>query len=238
MRIALFSDIHANLPAFNTFLKDLDSRKPDSIYCLGDLVGYNVWPNEIINEIRKRCIATLVGNHDLKVKALPLISKKQLAETGKDYAYHIIEPENRAYLLTLPSHIKLEFKQNEQKLNILMVHGSPRSVDEYVLENTESGYVSEMMNESGANILCVGHSHIPYHRTISQDRQVINTGSVGKPKDGNPQGCYVMLTIDDSAVNPIMVEFIRFNYDINKAAKEIEDSPLPDEYAERLRKAF
>jgi predicted phosphodiesterase len=114
MKIALFSDIHANLPAFEEFLKDLDSRKADAIYCLGDLVGYNIWPNEIINEIRKRGIATLVGNHDLKVKALPQISTEELAGTGKDYAYHIIEPENRAYLLTLPSHIKLEFKLNGQ----------------------------------------------------------------------------------------------------------------------------
>ena len=233
MKIALFSDIHANLPAFEVFLKDLDSRKADAIYCLGDLVGYNVWPNEIINEIRKRGIATLVGNHDLKVKALPQITKEELAETGKDYAYHIIEPENRAYLLSLPSHIKLEFRLQGQQFNILMVHGSPRSVDEYVLENTQSSYVSELMDEADANLLCIGHSHKPYHRIISRDKQVINIGSVGKPKDGNPQGCYVLLTLDD--VNPINVEFIRFDYDIEKAVKGIEESPLPDEFAERLR---
>lgn len=199
MKIALFSDIHANLPAFDAFLKDLDSRKAYAIYCLGDLVGYNVWPNEIINEIRKRGIATLAGNRDLKVKALPQIHKEELTTTGKDYAYHIIEPENRAYLLTLPSHIKLEFKLNGKEFNILLVHGSPRSVDEYVLENTDSAYVEELMNEAGANILCVWHSHKPYHRII-QDKQVINIGSVGKPKDGNPQGCYVMLTLNDSAI--------------------------------------
>jgi diadenosine tetraphosphatase ApaH/serine/threonine PP2A family protein phosphatase len=89
------------------------------------------------------------------------------------------------------------------------------------------------MNEAGANLLCVGHSHKPYHRIINPDKQVINIGSVGKPKDGNPQGCYVLLTLDD--VNPINVEFIRFDYDIEKAAKGIEESPLPDEFAERLR---
>jgi len=233
MKIALFSDIHANLPAFDAFLNDLDSRKPDAVYCLGDLVGYNIWPNEVINEIRKRGIATLVGNHDLKVKALPQISREALAETGKDYAYHIIEPDNRVYLLTLPSHIKLEFKIQDKEFNVLMVHGSPRSVDEYVLENTEAAYVTELMNESGANMLCVGHSHKPYHRIINQDKQVVNTGSVGKPKDGNPQGGYVMLTLDD--INPIKVEFIRFDYDVDKAAKGIEESPLPDEFAERLR---
>jgi putative phosphoesterase len=237
MKIALFSDIHANLPAFDAFLKDLDSRKTDAVYCLGDLVGYNVWPNEIINEIRKRGIATLVGNHDLKVKAMAQITNEELAEIGKDYAYQIIDPENRAYLLTLPSHIKLEFKLNGQILNILMAHGSPKSVDEYILEDTDSEYVAELMNESGANILCVGHSHKPYHRMISEDKQVINLGSVGKPKDGNPQGCYVMLSIDD-AIDSVKVEFIRFDYDIDEAARGIEDSPLPDEFAERLRKAF
>lgn len=186
----------------------------------------------------RRGIATIAGNHDMKVRALPQISNEKLAETGIEYAYHIIEEENRIYLLTLPSHIKLEFKLNGQKINLLMVHGSPRKVDEYVLENTESKYVSELMNEADANILCVGHSHLPYHRIISQDLQVINIGSVGKPKDRNPKGCYVILTINDSAVNPIKVEFIRFDYDIEKAAKGIEDSPLPDELAERLRKAF
>ncbi len=237
MKIALFSDIHANLPAFDAFLKDLDKRKADAFYCLGDLVGYNVWPNEIINEIRKRGIATLAGNHDLKVKALPQIKKDALPETGIDYAYHIIEPENRAYLLSLPAHIKLEFKLNGKEFNILMVHGSPRSVDEYVLKDTDSAYVEELMNESGANILCVGHSHKPYHRII-QDKQVINIGSVGKPKDGNPQGCYVMLSLDDSAVDPLRVEFIRFDYDIEKAAKGIEESPLPDEFSERLKEGI
>lgn len=238
MKIALFSDIHANLPAFEAFLKDLDSRQPDALYCLGDLVGYNVWPNEIINEIRKRGIATLVGNHDLKVKALPQITKKELPGTGKDYAYHLVEPGNRAYLLTLPSHIKLEFKLNGQNINLLMVHGSPRRVDEYVLENTDSSHVFELMNEADANILCVGHSHKPYHRIISEDKQVINIGSVGKPKDGNPQGCYVMLTLNEYALNPIKVEFVRFDYDIDKAAKGIENSPLPNEFAERLRESF
>lgn len=67
MKIALFSDVHANLPAFEAVLRDIDGRKPDAIDCLGDLIGYHVLPNEVINEIRKRRIATIAGNHDLKV---------------------------------------------------------------------------------------------------------------------------------------------------------------------------
>jgi predicted phosphodiesterase len=70
MRIALFSDVHANLPAFEAFLADLDSRKVDAVYCLGDLIGYNIWPNEVITEIRRRGIAMLAGNHDQKTKGL------------------------------------------------------------------------------------------------------------------------------------------------------------------------
>lgn len=70
MKVALFSDIHANLPAFEAFLADMDSRNPDAVYCLGDLIGYNIWPNEIISEIRRRRIATLAGNHDQRPKVM------------------------------------------------------------------------------------------------------------------------------------------------------------------------
>lgn len=214
MKIALFSDIHANLPAFEAFLADLDSRKPDAVYCLGDMIGYNIWPNEIIAEIRRRGIATLAGNHDQKTKG---------------YAYELVSAENRAYLNTLPAHIKLEYPN----LNIILAHGSTRSINEYVLEDTDESYVLEMMTEAKADVLCVGHSHLPYHRIIG-DRHVINIGSVGKPKDGDPRGCYVLLTLEDN----IQIEFIRFAYDIEKAAEAIVKSELPDELAERLRKAY
>lgn len=214
MKIALFSDIHANLPALEAFFTDIEKHQPDTIYCLGDLVGYNIWPNEIIAAIRKRGIATLAGNHDQKTKG---------------YAYELVLAENRSYLNTLPAHIKLEY----QNLNIVLAHGSTRSINEYVLEDTDENYVLEMMAEAKADVLCVGHSHLPYHRIIG-DKHVINIGSIGKPKDGNPDGCYALLTIDDS----IQVEFVRFAYNIEKAATAILKSLLPDELADRLRKAY
>lgn len=230
MRIALFSDIHANLPAFEAFLSDLENRKPDAVYCLGDLIGYNIWPNEIIAEIRRRGIAVLAGNHDLKTKG---------------YAYELVSTENRQYLNTLPAHIKLEFQLNLDHLNIVLAHGSTRSINEYVLEDTDEAYVLEMMTEAKADILCVGHSHLPYHRIINDNdsfKHVINIGSVGKPKDGNPASCYVLLTINENSSvnnkNSIMVDFIRIPYDVERAAKAVEDSPLQDELADRLRKAY
>lgn len=220
MRIALFSDVHANLPAFEAFLADLDNSRPDAVYCLGDLIGYNIWPNEVIAEVRERGIATLMGNHDQKTDG---------------YAYELVNPDNRAYLDNLPAHIRLEFRTGDRLYNVLMAHGSPRSINEYVLENLDESYVTEMMNEARADILCIGHSHLPYHR-IMGDKHVINTGSVGKPKDGDPRGGYVLLHIGDK--DNIRVEFIRFDYNVEKAAKAIEDSPLPDEFADRLRNAY
>ncbi|RZL98350.1 MAG: hypothetical protein EOO88_60725 [Pedobacter sp.] len=151
----------------------------------------------------------------------------------KGNAYELVTEENRAYLNTLPAHIKLGYQLNYDHLNIVLAHGSTRSNNEYVLEDADEGYVLDMMAEADANVLCVGHSHLPYHRIIG-DKHVINIGSVGKPKDGDPNGCYALLTIEDS----IQVEFIRFAYDIEKAATAILQSPLPDELADRLRKAY
>ena len=104
-----------------------------------------------------------------------------------------------------------------------------------------------IMEEADAYILCFGHTHQPYHRILNSGRDgndhfrhAINIGSVGKPKDKDPRGGYVILTIHpDSTVtdkDSIEVEFIRFEYDVEKAAKAVEDSPLPNEYAEMLRK--
>lgn len=246
MKIALISDIHANLPAFEAALASIEEQQPDAIYCLGDLVGYNIWPNEVIREIRRRGIATIAGNHDAKVEDL---SESQLFEqSGKNYAYSIIGKEEKQYLRTLPAHIRLEFQLNNDTFTLLFVHGSPLSNEEYLLEDKDEESFLEVFRNAKADVLCFGHSHKPYYRILTDNsgaqttfRHAINAGSVGKPKDRNPHGCYVLLTINESSAiagESIQVAFIRFGYDIEKAAKAIEDSPLPDEFADRLRKAY
>lgn len=97
MRTALFSDIHTNLPAFEEALKSIDAQKPDTIYCLCNLVGYHLSPNEVINEIRRRGIATIAGNHDAKASKLTV---SQLSEPGKNYPYTIMGEEEKNYLTT------------------------------------------------------------------------------------------------------------------------------------------
>ncbi len=130
-----------------------------------------------------------------------------------------------------------------------MGHGSPASNKEYLLVYKEEDSFLKIFRETGADLLVFGHSHKPYHRILSHKMQedtryfhAINAGSAGKPKNGEPRGCYVMVTLTDSSSifdkESIQIKFIRFEYNIEKAAKAVEDSPLPDEYAERLRKAF
>jgi putative phosphoesterase len=257
MRIALFSDIHANLPALEACLQSMEQQNPDAIYCLGDLVGYNVWPNEVINEIRRRRIPTIAGNYDQGIGlmsdacgcAYKTEKDQDMGKISISYTNSLVQPEERTFLRTLPAHIRVEFQLNNDKLNLLLVHGSPRKINEYLFEDREEKSLLRIMEQADADIMCFGHTHKPYHRILPTEptenphfRHAINIGSVGKPKDGNPQGCYALLTLAaDSSINSkeaVQVEFIRFDYDVEKAAKAVEESPLPNEYADMLRKGY
>ncbi len=253
MKIALFSDVHANLPALESFFESIEAQKPDAIYCLGDLVGYNIWSNEVINAIRKKGIPTIAGNHDEMIgqltdqQAYKIFDFNNIGEISLGFTNNKVEDQERAYLKTLPRHIRLEFQFNSEKINILFVHGSPRKINEYLYENHNENDFIKLFQEFHTDVLCFGHTHKPYHKVLKEQdnggrflyKHAINVGSVGKPKDGNPQGCYVLLHIDENTVNldknSIKVEFIRFDYDVEKAAKAIENSPLPNEFAQMLR---
>jgi putative phosphoesterase len=256
MKIALFSDIHANLPALQAFFEDLDTRNVDSVYCLGDLVGYNIWPNEVVNEIRKRHIPTIAGNYDFGIGrtstdcgcAYKTDHDKASGSVSISFTNQIMKDEEREYLRALPAHIRLEFQLNEDKLNLLLVHGSPRKINEYLFEDREEKSLLRIMEQADADIMCFGHTHKPYHRILSSGtdniryRHAVNLGSVGKPKDNDARGCYVLLTLNEKSSvldkESIEVEFVRFDYDVEKASKAIEDSPLPNEYADMLRKGY
>ncbi len=254
MKIAFFSDIHANLPALEAFFQNVDIRKPDAIYCLGDLVGYNIWPNEVINAIRKRNIPTIAGNYDQGVGiagddcgcAYKTDHDKSNGEQSIAYTNSVVKPEERKYLRALPSHIKLEYQLNEEKFNLLMVHGSPRKINEYLFVDREEKSMLRIMEQAEAHIMFFGHTHKPYHRILKDGdgnyRHAINIGSVGKPKDGDTRGCYVIIDLDErfslNKSNSFNVEFVRFDYDVEKAAEAVEDSALPNEFADMLRKAY
>jgi predicted phosphodiesterase len=247
MKIALFSDIHANLPALEAFFEDLETTKPDAVYCLGDLVGYNIWPNEVVNEIRKRGIPTIAGNYDFGVGrssddcgcAYKTEEDKAMGVQSIALTNQLINQEERQYLRTLPAHIQLEYQLNNDHLFLLLVHGSPRKINEYLFEDRDEKSMLRIIENAKADLMFFGHTHKPYHRIFEYEldgkkayRHAINLGSIGKPKDGDPRGCYVMLTLNENSSKfekeSINVDFIRVTYDIEVAAISIEESTLPN----------
>lgn len=253
MKIALFSDIHANLPALQAVLQDIDIQNPDFIFCLGDLVGYAPFANEVIQEIRKRKIPTIAGNYDEGIGlnsdncgcAYKTDKDKAMGAISIQFTNQIIGESERTFLNQLPRHIALDFEFYQKKFRLLLVHGSPRKINEYLFEDREDKSFLRMMEDASCHIIAFGHTHKPFYKIIPHPNgdffHAINIGSVGKPKDGDPRACYVLLEIPDNfttKTSQLKVEFIRVPYDIEMVAKAIENSPLPDEYADMLRKAY
>ena len=254
MKIALFSDIHANLPALMAVLEDMEARSVDQIYCLGDLVSYAPFPNEVIAEIRKRHIPCIAGNHDERIGFDPEATDydQKLKEAQKESAISraftnkILLSEHRSYLKHLPRHLALDFQFNDLQFKMLLVHGSSKKIDEYIFEDHPESDLLELMDFGQADIMAFGHTHKPFHRVLKDKdnryRHAINTGSVGKPKDGDNRACYVLIGIDvnSSMQHPerLKVEFVRVPYAIEEVATAIENGPLPDVYADMLRKAY
>jgi predicted phosphodiesterase len=255
MKIAFFSDIHANLPALEAVLNDIDHQQPDMVYCLGDLVGYNIWPNEVTNLIRQRGIPTLAGNYDEGIGlnsdncgcAYKSDDEKSNGAQSIALTNALVTSDVRNYLRQLPRHLTMEFQEAGKHIHLLMAHGSPRKINEYLFEDREEKSTLRILEKAQADLLFVGHTHRPYHRILpylheeqTAYRHLINIGSVGKPKDGDPRACYALLTIENPLTKfdaqSVDIEFRRVEYDIERAAKAIEDSSLPNVYATALRK--
>lgn len=257
MTIAFFSDIHGNLPALQAVLADLDRRRPDMVFCLGDLVGYAPWPNEVVAEIRRRGIPTLAGNYDQGIGlnsaecgcAYKTDVDKALGAQSIAYTNRVVGAAERRYLRLLPKHLRLDFQDEPATLSLLMVHGSPRKINQYLFEDFPEASFARLLAGAGADVLLFGHTHKPYHRTLpyahageTRYRHALNTGSVGKPKDGDPRAAYLLLHLDEhtTLTDPASLrsEFVRVAYDVEQAAAAVEASPLPNEYADMLRRAY
>ncbi len=235
-QITVFGDIHANLPALEAVLADIAARDLNDLNCLGDLVGYGTFPNEVVAAIRERGIPTIMGNYDLGVGhdsddcgcAYRTPEARALGERSIAWSNAHTTPENKAYLRGLVDKIALQLDD----LKVVLVHGSPRKVNEYLYEDRPEASLERLLDLAEADVLVCGHTHLPYHRVLGSGRHVINAGSVGKPKDNDPRACYLALSAEG---RDLSVEFIRVPYDVEKAAQAIEATEMPDEFAGMLR---
>ncbi len=239
-RITVFSDIHANLPALEAVLADIEARGLDNLYCLGDLVGYGTSPNEVAATIRERGIPTIQGNYDQGVGnssddcgcAYKTPEAKALGNRSIAWTNQHTSDENKAFLQTLAAHIPLQLGG----LRVLLVHGSPRKINEYLYQDRPDLSLERLLDMADADVLVCGHTHLPYHKVLPNGRHVVNDGSVGKPKDGDPRACFTVLSYDECANGGgLQVEFIRVSYDVERAAQGIEAADMPDVFAEMLK---
>lgn len=154
------------------------TENPDAVYCLGDLVGYNIWPNEVINEIRKRGIPTIAGNYDFGVGrnsddcgcAYKTDEDKAMGAQSIALTNQLVRDNERLYLRTLPAHLQVEFQLNNDSLFLLMVHGSPRKINEYLFEDRDEKSMMRILESANADIMFFGHTHKPYHRVFEYEK--------------------------------------------------------------------
>jgi len=244
MRYALISDIHANLPALRAVLADIDAGKNiDAIYHLGDLTGYAPWPNEVVALLREREIPGIAGNYDSTVATdykhcgcrADTPQDEALSHLSFEWTRSHVTPETKKYLGSLPFRVDIRpFGGHVSGSTLMLMHGNQTLNTVYVTEDRPDSFLEKMTKDVGArsgDVICFGHTHKPWQRTVG-GVQFVNTGSVGRPKDGDWRACYVLLTFDQSGTR---VEFVRVPYDVDHAASAIRESGLPSEFAEILK---
>ncbi len=235
MRIAIISDIHGNLPALDATLADLATQPGiDRIYCLGDLVGYGPSPNEVVTRVHDLGIPTIMGNYDDGIGfergdcgcAYKTDEDRRIGEISVARMEQHTTAESKTFLRTLLPEIRLEADGKR----VLLVHGSPRKLNEYLFEDRDIRSFQRLATSSDADMIVFAHTHIPYVKDVEGVR-FVNAGSVGKPKDGDPRACCAILSIDDRQAD---VKFRRVSYDITTVMADIRQSELPDEFADQL----
>ena len=245
MRYALISDLHANLPALEAVLQDVGSRKNvDATYHLGDLVGYAPWPNEVIAALREAGIPGVAGNYDSTVATdykhcgckYEDARQEELSHLSYEWTRKHVSSDVKEFLAALPFRIDLRpLGGHATGPTVTLVHGNQVLNTVYVYEERPDSFLEKLGAGLGAragDVVCFGHTHKPWHRVVG-GVQFVNTGSVGRPKDGDWRAGYVLL--EARADGTIEIEFARVEYDVDMAATAILSSDLPRDFADHLR---
>ncbi len=232
MKIALIGDIHANLPALEAVLAHADAQSASLMWNVGDTVGYGAYPDQVVKLIQKRKIVSILGNYDRKVLMVEHKRKKWSRNKTPEkwlafrWAYEHLSPRNRKYLQSLPEQRRIKVAGRR----ILLTHGSPASCEEHLTPETPDERLRELSQLTRADIIVVGHSHVPFVRCVN-GVWFINTGSVGRADDGDPRTSYALLKLKKDTTE---VEHFRLKYDVKRAAKAIRRKGLPEDFARMI----
>ena len=224
MRILAISDIHANYAALERVLEE--APEFDLIICSGDIVGYGPSPNECIEALRKENIVCVKGNHDHAMISGETIYLNRVAKEAISIQNDVIQEANLKWLRKLPEHSSplLEEKRT------YIVHGSPQQpYREYLHPENIQNKANYLHNLTGSQLIILGHTHIPViHPT--EKGLIINPGSVGQPRDGNPMASYMHIELDETP----KVSHGRIEYNIDQVTEKMEKLGFPSSLAIRL----
>jgi len=241
MKIAFVSDIHSNIEAFSVALDIIKHRKVDKIMSCGDIVGYGPDPEEAITLFEENGIVGVRGNHDAGAVGDSILYEfNEYAKLALLYTKRNISKRSENFLKTLSTLIEED--------NFTIFHGfpNPKNPFKYILSDFD---VIEAFSYLNTPIGFYGHTHIPCVCKLSNEnspevfpeqkqikfklekgfRYLINVGSIGQPRDGNPKGAFVIFDTDEYSV-----EFVRFDYDVEKVYNKIIERNLPSYLGERL----
>lgn len=243
MKLALISDIHANLPALEAVLAELDQADVDAIYHVGDLVGYAPWPNEVVELLARREISGVCGNYDSTVATAYTHcgcryedpAQEALAHRSYEWTLEHSTAATRDRLAALPFRLDLRpLGGHTSGPTITLIHGAPTLNTLYWTVDRSDDFcrqMAERVRARAGDVIAFGHTHLSWHRIVD-GVHFVNTGSVGRPKDGDPRAEYVVAEVGPT----VGIEFRRVEYDVERAARGILESSLPDEFAEFLRR--
>jgi putative phosphoesterase len=235
MKVALIGDVHANLPALVAVIDHAESEDAAAIWNVGDFVGYGPFPDEVVRYLRQREALSIVGNYDLKVLKFKRKAEKWRRTKRPEkfqafqWAYEHLSSESRHYLRSLSRQMRIQLGGYQ----ILLVHGSPDSVSEHLTPETPESRLRKLAKQAGADLIVCGHSHRPFVRKV-QEVWFVNTGSVGRPEDGDPRATYALLDIIDGR---FVIRHYRVAYDLQRAADAIRRQNLPEPFVKMLVQA-
>ncbi len=232
--VAVVTDIHGNLPALQATLARIEQLGIEHVYCGGDLVGYGPHPNEVCALIADLEIPTIYGNYDYAIArgeedcgcAYVTAHDRELGQRSVDWTLAHTSSESKQFMLGLP--FDLHFALGGVEIHL--VHGSPRKVNEYLFEDKPARLYERLAAAESDRVLVFGHTHKPWVHEYG-GVLFVNCGSVGKPKDADPRGAFAVLR---PAPGSAEVSIERVEYDAEAVAAEVRDAGLPDEFAEKL----
>ncbi|GAB4267494.1 MAG: metallophosphoesterase family protein [Thermoleophilia bacterium] len=237
--LALFSDVHGNLAALRAVLADIEARALTSAaYCLGDLVGYGPEPNGVIDLVRAVGIPSLLGNYDDGVAFdrgacgcyYPTTEARRIGEASYTFTAAAVTPAHKAWLRELPRELRLTVAGRR----VLLVHGSPRRLNEYLLEERDPRTFARIAACVDADVLAFGHTHAFWYRR-HDGVLFVNVGSAGRPKDGDPRAGYTIVRLDGDRVE---AELVRVSYDVDETVRGVLAAGLPPKLAEGFRRGI